>query len=162
MRSRIIGLVAVGFVSLEAVAARAEEPKAAPTPACDGRVPAREYVEIDAEGRANRDFLLVVQQVTPNMVHLRGKNGWVAFASFDAAKKEYRGFFEWQDIPGVGRPAGKWADLYQIRMVIQDGVLRIEGKSSANEMLIRAKSSGEGSGPVAPLAPKATPLIPPR
>ena len=36
-------------------------------------------------------------------------------------------------IPGLGRPGGKWTDLYQIRMVILDGVLRIEGKSTGNE-----------------------------
>ncbi len=147
MRNRASGLLAVGFFTVVVVvSAMAQEPKPAPTPATDGRVPPGEYVEIDSEGRANRDFLLAVQQVSPNIVHLRGRNGWVAFASFDADKKEYRGFFEWPDIPGVGRPTGKWADLYQIRVVVQEGVLRIEGKSAGNEMLIRAKSSG---GPVA-------------
>ena len=151
MRSRATVLLAASFVAVTVVApARAQEPKPAPAPASDGRVAPGEYVEIDAEGRANRDFLLAVQPVTPNIVHLRGRNGWIAFASFDADKKEYRGFFEWPDVPGVGRPGGKWADLYQIRVAVQDGVLRIEGKSAGNEMLIRAKSSGGGPAPVRP------------
>lgn len=147
MRSTIAGLVAVGLV-VAGVVSLGQAPKPAPAPAGDGRVSAGEYVEIDPEGRPNRDFLLAVQEVSPNIVHLRGRNGWVAFASFDAAKKEYRGFFEWPDLPGVGRPGGKWADLYQIRVVVQDGVLRIEGKSAGNEMLIRAKSSGGDPAPM--------------
>jgi len=149
MRTRVVGLVAVGVLAV-AVFSRAEEPKPAPAPAGEGRVPPGEYVEIDPEGRPNRDFLLLVQEVSPNIVHLRGKNGWVAFASYDAAKKEYRGFFEWPEIPGLGRPGGKWGDLYQIRVAVQGGVLRIEGKSAANEMLIRAKPSG----PPAPMPPE--------
>jgi hypothetical protein len=148
MRVRVIGLLAAGWVAVAwAVPSLAREP--GPVPAGDVRVPAGEYVEIDPEGRANRDFLLVVREVTPNIVHLRGRNGWVAFASFDAGKKEYRGFFEWPDLPGVGRPAGKWADLYQIRVVMRDGVLRIEGKSAGNEMLIRARPGGGGPPPAA-------------
>ena len=145
MRSTIAGLFVVGLLAASSgLALRAQSQKPAPTG--DGRAAAGEYVETDAEGRPNRDFLILVQPVTPNIVHLRGKNGWVAFASFDAEKKEYRGFFEWPDLPGVGRPAGKWADLYQIRVFAQDGVLRIEGKSARNEMLIRARPSAGGSG----------------
>lgn len=151
MRSRIVCLATVGLLLVSGVVSRAQEPKAAP--AGDGRVPAGEYVEIDLEGRANRDFLLVVQEVSPNIVHIRGKNGWTAFASYDASKKEYRGFFEWPTIPGIGRPSGKWGDLYQIRVAVQDSVLRIEGKSPANEMLIRAKSNGNGDARV-PMPPR--------
>jgi hypothetical protein len=150
MRGRVPGFLVAVLVAAAGVAAtRAQEPKPAPAAAGDGRVPVGEYVEIDPEGRANRDFPLVVQQVTPNIIHLRGRNGWVAFASFDAGKAEYRGFFEWPELPGVGRPGGKWADLYQIRVVVRDGVLRIEGKSAGNEMLIRARSGG-GPAPAAP------------
>jgi hypothetical protein len=146
MQSRIVWLGAVVVLTMAGVPASwAQEPK--PATAGDGRVSVGEYAEIDPEGRANRDFLLVVQEVSPNIVHLRGKNGWVAFASFDADKKEYRGFFEWPVLPGLGRPGGKWADLYQIRVVMQDGVLRIEGHSAGNEMLIRAKPSGNGAVP---------------
>jgi hypothetical protein len=157
MRSKVVGLLAAVLVAVAMVApSQAQEPKPAPAPAGDGRVPVGEYVEIDPEGRANRDFPLIVQQVTPNIIHLRGRNGWVAFASFDAGKAEYRGFFEWPDLPGVGRPGGKWADLYQIRVVVQDGVLRIEGKSAGNEMLIRAKPGGGGPAPgaTAPMRPE--------
>lgn len=143
MQNRIMGLAVVGLFAVAGIVAlRAQEPK--PIPTSDGRVPAGEYVEIDLEGQANRNLLLLVQEVSPNIIHLRGKYGWVAFVSFDAEKKEYRGFFEWPDIPGHGRPGGKWADLYQIRVTVQDGVLRIEGKSAKNEMLIRAKPSGGG------------------
>jgi hypothetical protein len=148
MRSRIAWLVALSFVAVATVSSRAQGPK--PAPAGDGRVPTGVYVEIDPEGRPNRDFLLLVQEVSPSIVHLRGKNGWVAFASFEAGKKEYRGFFEWPNLPGVGRPGGKWADLYQIRVAMQDGVLRIEGKSAANEMLIRARPDAEAPAPQPP------------
>jgi hypothetical protein len=153
MQSKIVRLATLGLLAVAGgVASRAQEPKPAPTG--DGRVPAGEYVEIYPEGRANRDFLLLVQEVSPNIVHLRGKNGWVAFASFDPGKKEYRGFFEWPSIPGLGRPGGQWADLYQIRVVLQDGLLRIEGKSAGNEMLIRAKSFGNLPAPPQPQAPQ--------
>jgi len=154
MRSGITALLAAGLVAV-VTPIGAQQPKPAPAPAGDGRVPVGEYVEIDPAGRPNRDFLIAVQQVTPNIIHLRGRNGWVAFASFDAGNKEYRGFFEWPDLPGVGRPGGKWADLYQVRVVVREGVLRIEGKSAANEMLIRAQSSGGGTQPVA--VPVSTP-----
>jgi hypothetical protein len=113
----------------------------------DGRVALGDYVEIDTQGQANWDFSLGVLQVTPNIIHLRGKNGWLAFASFDALKKEYRGFFEWPDHPDAGRPGGKWAELYQIRVVVQDGVLRIEGKSAGNEIQIRAKPARDFAVP---------------
>ena len=151
MRSRVMGLLAMGLLAAAGAGpALAAEPKPA---AGDGRVAAGEYVEIDADGQPNRAFLLAVHEVTPNIIHLRGKNGWVAFASFDAAKKEYRGFFEWPDGPG-GRPGGKWADLYQIRVAVQDGVLRVEGKSAGNELLIRAKPTGPALAPgPAPKAP---------
>ena len=145
MRSAFAGLAALGLLAVSGAVAHASEPK--PT-AGDGRVPAGEYVEIDPEGKANRNFLLMVQVISPNIIHLHGKNGWVAFASYDAEKKEYRGFFEWPDIPGLGRPGGKWADLYQVRVVMKDGILRIEGKSAANELLIRARSSGQAPAPM--------------
>ena len=157
MRNRAALLAAVGLIGAAVAASLAQDPKSAPAPATDptppagGRAAPGEYVEIDAEGRPNRDFLLLVHEVSPNIVHLRGRNGWVAFASYDADKKEYRGFFEWPDIPGRGRPGGKWAGLYQIRVEVRDGVLRVEGKSAANEMLIRAKPTG---GP-APAVPEA-------
>jgi hypothetical protein len=115
-------------------------------------VAAGEYVEIDPEGRANWDFTLLADEVTPNILCLRGRNGWVAFASFDAAKKEYRGFFEFQRIGGRG-PGGKWADLYHVRVAIEDGVLRVEGKSAENEMLIRAKPSRDVPGRPGPVPP---------
>lgn len=133
MRHMIAGLFVLGLLAASGAA----------SPAGDGRVSAGEHVEIDKDGRPNRDFLLVVQQVTPNIIHLRGKNGWVAFASFDAEKKEYRGFFEWPELPGVGRPGGKWADLFQIRVAVEDGVLRIEGKSAHNDFLIRARPTAD-------------------
>lgn len=149
MRGRGVGSIAACLVAAGVVTALGREPPPAPTPVGDGRVAAGEYVEIDTEGRANREFLLAVREVSPNIVQVQGRHGWVAFASFDADKKEYRGFFEWPSVPGRGRPAGKWADLYQIRVLVKGGVLQIEGKSAGNELLIRAKSGAE----VAPKAP---------
>lgn len=118
------------------IAFGAEDPKA---PTSNGRVAAGVYFEVDSEGKANPDFALVVQELSPNIIHLRGKNGWIAFASFDSEKKEYRGFFEWPEIPGAGRPNGKWADLYQIKVVVKEKQLKIEGKSKENDLTIQAK-----------------------
>jgi hypothetical protein len=36
-------------------------------------------------------------------------------------------------------PGGKWADLYAVVATVRDGVLRVEGKSDRNEMLVRAR-----------------------
>src|SRR5262245_26400396 len=95
VQRRRVGPVAAGLLAVAGAAAPAQEPKPAPAsvPTGDGRVAAGAYVEIDPEGRANRDVLLLVQEVSPNIIHLRGKNGWVAFASYRAGKKEYRGCF---------------------------------------------------------------------
>jgi hypothetical protein len=144
MRGTIVGLMGVGLLAaIAAVGTRAQESKTTPAPTAGGtRVAAGDYVEIDPEGRADWNFTITVEEVTPNIVHFRGKNGWVAFASFDAAKNEYRGFFEFPRVGGRG-PGGKWADLYQVRAVVLDGVLRIEGKSAENEMLIRARPNGD-------------------
>jgi len=127
-----------------------QEAKPTRIPAGDGRLTVGEYVEIDSGGRANHNFMLVVQEVSPNIVQIRGKNGWIAFASFDADKREYRGFFEWPNIPGLGRPQGKWEDLYQIKVTVKEEGLRIEGKSAKNELLIRAKPTAEVTAPKAP------------
>lgn len=147
---RIHGLRLLAVCLLTVGLATAQEPKPAALPTGDGRAPFGEYVEIDVEGRANRDFLLLVQEVSPNIVILRGKNGWLAFATFDAEKKEYRGSFEWPNIPGLGRPEGKWGELYQIKVMMKDNMLRIEGKSAKNEFLIRARSSAELATPKTP------------
>ncbi len=128
-----IGITALAAVALLAAAGGVcgQDPKA-------GRVAAGEWVEVDADGKPNKDFTIGVAEATPNILVLRWKNGWVAFATFDADKKEYRGSLEFQSVGGR-RPEGKWADLYQVQVVVQDGLLRIEGKSDKNEMLIRAK-----------------------
>ncbi len=103
------------------------------------RVAAGDYVEVDEQGVPNSTLAVKVHEVTPNILEARGANGWVVYASYDAAQKEYRGFFEWQKFGPYRSPAGKWADLYQIRLSRQDGgQFRIDGKSKDNEFVIRA------------------------
>lgn len=104
-----------------------------------GRVAAGDYVETDEAGVANPALLLRVREVTPNIVEVRGVNGWVTFAAYDEGRKEYRGFFEWQQFGPARSPQGKWADLFQVRLVaLEGGKLHLVGKSKANEFVIRA------------------------
>jgi hypothetical protein len=114
--------------------------KADSTPAGVGRVNPGLYVEVNEKDEANPLLVVAVQEVTPNIVMVRGANGWVTFACYDEADKEYRGFFEWKDF-GAGRsPGGKWADLYQVRLVAQEGGrIYMTGKSKANDFIIRGK-----------------------
>jgi uncharacterized protein (TIGR03067 family) len=121
-----------------------EQDRSDPGPAGVGRVPPGLYVEVNETGQQHPSLVVGVQEVTPNIVLLRGVNGWLAFASYDESRKEYRGFFEWKEF-GAGRsPGGKWADLYQFRLVAQeDGQFHMTGKSRANDFIIRGKPRGE-------------------
>ena len=53
---------------LFALSVRGRRTGTGPTPGGSGPRTGREYVEIDPKDRANRDFLLVVQEVSPNIV----------------------------------------------------------------------------------------------
>jgi hypothetical protein len=120
-----------------AVAAETEKPNLQPAGA--GRVSPGDYLEVDEKGVPNALFAVQVRDVTANIVEVRGANGWVTYASYDEAQREYRGFFEWQQFGPHRSPGGKWADLYQVRLVQQeDGQLHMTGKSKANEFVIRA------------------------
>ncbi|MDY3560489.1 hypothetical protein R5W23_001724 [Gemmata sp. JC673] len=130
-----------GFVLAITFASAGADDK--PLPAGSGRVAAKEYVEVDEKGVANARFRLRVREATPNILEIRGINGWVAFTSYDEGQKEYRGFFEWQQMGALGNPGGKWADLYQVRLVRQaNGELLMTGKSKNNDFVIRAKEYG--------------------
>jgi hypothetical protein len=114
--------------------------QADPAPAGVGRVIPGLYVEVDESGAPNPLLVVRVQEVTPNIVEVRGANGWVSYASYDEARKEYRGFFEWQQFGGYRSPGGKWADLYRVRLVAREGgQFHMTGKSKANDLVIRAK-----------------------
>jgi hypothetical protein len=118
-----------------------DEGKADPKPGGVGRVGSGDYVEVDEKGVPNAALAVRVGEVTPNILEVRGANGWVAYASYDEARREYRGFFEWQQFGPHRSPGGKWADLYQVVLVRQeDGQLRMTGKSKANDFVIRAKA----------------------
>jgi hypothetical protein len=118
-----------------------DQDKADHTPAGVGRVSPGLYVEVDEKGEPNPLFVVEIQEVTPNIVVVRGANGWVTFASYDEAQKEYRGFFEWKEFGADRSPGGKWADLYQVRLVAQEsGQFHMTGKSKANDFIIRGKA----------------------
>ncbi len=135
--ARPILLLAGGF--LLAVAASRGADKAKAEPAGQGRVAAGEYVEVDESGTPNPLLGLRVAEVTPNIVEVRGANGWVAYASYDEAAKEYRGCFEWQTFGPRRSPPGKWADLFQVRLTrTEGGRIRVDGKSKENDFVIRA------------------------
>jgi hypothetical protein len=125
---------------LAAMAQGGEKEKPNSTPAGTGRVSPGLYNELNDQGEVNPVSLVQIQEVTPNIVEVRGANGWVVFASYDEAKKEYRGFFEWQRFGEHRSPGGKWADLYQVRLVAQGGrQFHMTGKSTANDFIIRGK-----------------------
>lgn len=139
----VSGLVWFGIFGIGAVAGGADKPSA--EQAGTGRVPAKEYVEVDEKGVPNPRFRLRVAEATPNILEIRGINGWVAYTSYDEGQKEYRGFFEWQRLGPLGNPGGKWADLYQVRLIRQpDGQLLMTGKSKANDFVIRAREYTPG------------------
>lgn len=142
-------LHAVAVLAIGAVAAGGADnvkPGAVPTKAEEsaksegaGRLPEGTYVEVDEKGVEEPRLAIRLRPVTANIVEVRGANGWVVFASYDEAQREYRGFFEWQQYGPLQSPGGKWADLYQVRLVRQnDGLLHMTGKSKANEFVIRA------------------------
>lgn len=109
-----------------------------------GRVSAGDYVEHDEQGTPNPMLTLRAREVTPHILELRGVNGWVAYLSYDESAREYRGFFEWQQFGPYRSPGGKWADLYQVRLVRQDGGRFVmTGKSKTNELTIRAVPPSE-------------------
>ncbi len=136
MTRRTSAALVVLFTAGLAGAASPGEEKAAPAPA---RVTQGEYVELDENGTPNPLLVMRVAEVSPNIVVVRGANGWVAFASYDEAAKEYRGFFEWQTFGPQRSPAGKWADLFQIRLTrAEGGRILMTGKSKENEFTIRA------------------------
>jgi hypothetical protein len=109
-----------------------------------GRVSPGLYVEVNETGEPNPPLLVVIQEVTPNIVMVRGANGWVAFAAYDDGQKEYRGSFEWRQFGPIRSPGGKWADLYQIRLVAQDGgKFHMTGKSKTNDFIIRGMPKPE-------------------
>ena len=135
-----LALMFLGGAAVVSMAGGGDPDKADATPAGIGRVNAGEYVEMDEKDVANPALLLRVQVVTPNIVEVRGVNGWVTYASYDEDRKEYRGFFEWQQFGPYRSPSGKWADLYQVRLVAQPGgQLHMTGKSKANDFVIRAR-----------------------
>jgi hypothetical protein len=122
------------------IAGGGDKDKAGPTTGGAGRVSPGENVEVDEKGAPNEPFAVRVQELTPNILEVRGVNGWVAYASYDEAQKEYRGFFEWQQFGPYRSPGGKWADLYQVRLVARaGGQFQMTGKSKANDFVIRAK-----------------------
>jgi hypothetical protein len=134
-----LALMILGGAVVAATAAGGDKDKAGALPAGTGRVAPGDYVEVDEAGAPNPALQIRVQEVTPNILEVRGANGWVTYASYDEDQKEYRGFFEWQQFGPVRSPGGKWADQYQVRLVRADGLIQMTGKSKANEFVIRAK-----------------------
>jgi hypothetical protein len=135
---RPAAILVCGVVVAVAAAGRAPEKDGAAAEGV-GRVAPGEYVELDEQGVPNPSFVFAAREVTPNIIEVRGVNGWVAFAAYDEEKKEYRGCFEWQQFGPHRSPGGKWADLYQVRLVrLAGGRVEITGKSKANDMTIRA------------------------
>ena len=136
--TRVTALVVLVLVGASPFSAARGEDKDN-QPAGTGRLAAGEYVEVDEKGVPNALLKLRVSEVTPNILEVRGAHGWVAYTSYDEGRKEYRGFFEWQRFGPQRSPAGKWADLYQVRLVRQaDGKLYMSGKSKENDFVIRA------------------------
>jgi hypothetical protein len=126
-----------------------------------GRIAVGQYIEIDAAGQANWLLGLTVQEVTPEFICVRGQHGWLAFAVYDVATKQYRGYFEWQEFGGRRSPGGKWGDLYQIRLFSQNGVLRLEGRSPGNEILIRATKQSTAPPPATLEVTPVEAILPP-
>jgi uncharacterized protein (TIGR03067 family) len=136
--SLTVAVLCVPGVSSMALAGDTD--KAHPAPAGVGRVSPGLYVEVNEKGEPNPLSGVGVQEVTPNIVVVSGANGWVAFAAYDEARKEYRGCFEWKAFGPYRSPGGKWADLYQVRLVAQEGgQFLMTGKSRANDFIIRGK-----------------------
>ena len=136
------------FLALKALAPKPDSTppapnKPEPSPAGDGqgRVKPGDYHEIDKDGRISSEFVMAAKAVTPNILELRGGNGWVAILGYDEEAKEYRGFWEWQSFKGGRSPGGKWADYYQVRIVrLSDGSLRMDGKSKGNDFQMTYKA----------------------
>jgi hypothetical protein len=80
-----------------------------------GRIAPGEYVQIDDKEQPMNDFTMTVTRVTPNILELRGNNGWVSYVSYAPETKNYNGFWEWQSFKGERSPGGKFADLYLIQ-----------------------------------------------
>jgi uncharacterized protein (TIGR03067 family) len=130
--------------ALASMALAGNKDKADPAPVGVGRVSPGLYVEVNERGEPNPLLEVGVQEVTPNIVVVSGANGWVVFAAYDEAQKEYRGFFEWKQFGAYRSPGGKWADLYQVRLVAQEGgQFHMTGKSKANDFIIRGMSKPE-------------------
>jgi uncharacterized protein (TIGR03067 family) len=120
-------------------------------PTGTGRVSPGVYKELNEKGELNPPSMVEIQEVTPNIVVVRGVNGWVAFAAYDEARKEYRGSFEWRQFGAARSPGGKWADLYQIRLIaVEGGLFHMTGKSKDNDFIIRGKVQPEEAA-VAPV-----------
>ena len=125
--------------AIASMAAADEKNRAVSSPTGAGRISAGAYIEVDEKGVPNPVLAVQVREVTPNILEVRGANGWVTYVSYDEAQKEYRRCFEWQQFGPYRSPGGKWADLYQVRLVQQDGgQLHMSGKSKANDFVIRA------------------------
>ena len=135
-----LALVFLCGAAVASTAGGGDQEKAGPTPGGVGRVNPGEYVEVDEKDVSNPALVVRVQEMTPNILEVRGANGWVTYASYDEGRKEYCGFFEWQQFGPYRSPGGKWADLYQVRLVARPGgQLHMTGKSKANDFVIRAK-----------------------
>jgi hypothetical protein len=135
-----LSVVLLGGVAVSSTAQGRDKVQASSDPAGVGRVSPGLYVEVDDKGVSNPLLVVRVQEVTTNIVEIRGANGWVTYASYYVAQKEYRGFFEWQQFGDYRNPGGKWADLYQVRLVAQEGgQFHMTGKSKANDFVIRGK-----------------------
>jgi hypothetical protein len=127
-------------IVIASMTAGEDKDKPGVAPAGMGRVTTGDYVEVDDKDVANPLLGVRVQEVSPNIIELRGANGWVTYASYDEAQKEYRGFFEWQQFGPHRSPGGKWADLYHVRLVVlEGGKLHMNGRSKTNDFVIRAK-----------------------
>jgi len=125
--------------AIASMAAADDKDKAASSPTGAGRISPGEYIEVDEKGVPNPVLGVQIREVTPNILEVRGANGWVTYVSYNEAQREYRGFFEWQQFGPYRSPGGKWADLYQVRLVQQDGgQVHMSGKSKANDFIIRA------------------------
>jgi hypothetical protein len=122
-----------------------------PAPGEFGRSIPGDYVQTKDDGVEDERFRLRVDNVTPSIVQVRGSNGWLAYASYDESRKEYKGFFEWQKFNEQQRsPGGEWAHLYEIRMQQLDkSHFVIFAKCPVYNFEIRAQMN-PGSRPVGP------------
>lgn len=114
------------------------EPKIAT--AATGRVKAGDFIQLEDNGKANPEFAMIAKAVTPNIVELRGTNGWVAYLGYDEETKEYTGTWEWQSFKGGRSPGGKWADCFRVRaIVLEGGAVKLDGKSKENAFQLTYK-----------------------